>query len=73
MTKRKFTQGRRILSTMEFERCASDWYILKRHTSHKTVHRSFLISWQYRYLHDVIERGELYIAEPREETKEHDR
>lgn len=59
MSKAKFKAGKRIESIGEFEQCPNAWYKLRG----RTVHRSFLMSQQYRTLFWMIMRGELYEAE----------
>lgn len=59
MSKRKYKKGRQITSVSDFDSCESLWYIWNE----KTIHRSFLISLQYRTLVNLIMRGCIYIAD----------
>lgn len=63
MSKRKYKRGKLIRSVAEFEKCESAWYIVYFGTTRpKTIHRSFLESWQYRTLKNFINKGEVFIA-----------
>lgn len=58
MSKAKYEYGEKILSVAQFEASKSQWFKWRG----KTVHRSFLISLQYRTLKNVIDGGVLYEA-----------
>lgn len=59
MSKTRYRKGKRIYSISEFDTCKSLWY----KWNDKTIHRSFLISLQYRTLLNTIISGRLYTAE----------
>ena len=59
MSKAKYKQGKQIYSIKHFEDSQSSWF----KWNGKTVHRSVLISLQYRTLHGVIMCGRLYEAD----------
>ena len=63
MSKSMYKQGKRIESISEFDQCESRWY----KWNGKTVHRSVLMSLQYRTLLGAIIRGFIYIAERRQD------
>ena len=46
-----------------FDEFDGDWFIVKFGNKEKTIHRSFLISWQYRVLKQFIKREAIYAAE----------
>ena len=62
MSKPKYEQKERICSISEFDACESTYY----KWNGKTVHRSFLMSLQYRTLLNAIVAGRLYRAELKE-------
>ena len=59
MSKSMYKKGRRIESVSDFDQCESLWY----KWNEKTVHRSVLISLQYRTLLNAIIRGRVFVAE----------
>lgn len=59
MSKARYKQGQQICSISEFDCCESLWY----KWNGKTVHRSVLISLQYRTLLNTIINGRLYTVE----------
>lgn len=59
MTKPIYKQGKQIKSIADFDQCESTFY----KWNGKTVHRSVLISLQYRTLMLAIMRGQLFVAE----------
>lgn len=61
MSKSMYTQGKRIETISEFDQCESLWY----KWNGKTIHRSVLISLQYRTLLNAIISGRIYVAERR--------
>lgn len=63
MSKRKFKQGAQIHCVSDFDQSCSKYYIVHFGEKHKTIHRSFLMSWQYRTLLNFIIRGEVYEAD----------
>ena len=60
MTRPKYKQGKQICSISEFNACENLWY----KWNGKTVHRSVLISLQYRTLLNAIRLGLIYKAIP---------
>lgn len=60
MSKKKYKQGKQIRSIKHFEDSQSTWF----KWNGKTVHRSVLMSLQYRTLHNTIMNGRLYEADP---------
>ena len=64
MSKKKYTIGKPIRTVAEFERSDSKFYIVFfGMTTAKTLHRSFLESWQYHTLKLFCDRGNVYTAE----------
>lgn len=59
MSKAKFKKGKRIESISEFDNSEKHWFKFRD----KTVHRSFLISWQYRTLLNAIIKGFIFECE----------
>ena len=59
MTKPIYRQGKQIKSITDFDQCESKFY----KWNGKTVHRSVLISLQYRTLKLAIMGGRLFVAE----------
>ena len=59
MSKAKYKQGKQICSITEFDACEKQWY----KWNDKTVHRSVLISLQYRTLLLAITAGRLFEAD----------
>ena len=59
MSKPMYKKGRRIESVSDFDQCESLWY----KWNEKTVHRSILISLQYRTLLNAIIGGRVFVAE----------
>ena len=66
MSKAKHKQGKQICSIKHFEDSQCTWF----KWNGKTVHRSVLISLQYRILHDTIMNGRLYEADPIEDGRD---
>lgn len=60
MSKAKYKRGRQICSIKHFEDSQSTWF----KWNGRTVHRSVLMSLQYRTLHNTIMNGRLYEADP---------
>lgn len=58
MSKARYECGEQIISIAQFEASKSQWF--KWHG--KTIHRSWLISLQYRTLKNAIDVGILYEA-----------
>lgn len=56
MSKAKYKKGKRIRTISEFDQSPCLWYKFRD----KTVHRSFLISWQYRTLLNAINSGFIF-------------
>ena len=65
--KSKYQKGTQIRSIAEFEECGSKWFIVTFGGTHKTLHRAFLISWQYRLLKTFIDNGLVNIAVQKEQ------
>lgn len=63
MTLPKYKFGKQIRSITEFDQSECLFYRVKFGKYYRTIHRSFLISWQYRTLLIWIERGWIYEAE----------
>lgn len=60
---RKYKAGRRIRSVAEFEKDDADVYIIKYGAGKEcTTARGWIISWQYRYLSNMIRDGKVYEA-----------
>jgi len=64
MSKPKYKQGKMIKSIADFAKSDKKWFKVRFGGDKlKTVHRSFLISWQYRTLELFINRGSVYEAD----------
>ena len=63
MSKPKYKQGKPIKSIADFAKSDKTWFKVRFGNKLKTLHRSFLISWQYRILELFINRGSIYEAE----------
>lgn len=63
MSRKKYKQGQRINSISEFDQSSALYYIVHFGSTPKTLHRSFLISWQYRVLLNFINHGRVFEAE----------
>lgn len=63
MSKPKYKQGACIESIADFDSCENTYYKWHR----KTLHKKFLMSWQYAMLREQIRQGLLYRAEKIEE------
>ena len=63
MTARKFQKGRPVLSIADFSRCSCEWFWIAFGSTEKAVHRSFVISWQYRIIEDFIKRRQIFVAD----------
>ena len=71
MTARKYKEGQIIRSISDFDQSESEFYIVHFGNKPKTVHRSFLISQQYRVLKRWTDMGMVFAAE-RIENDRHD-
>ena len=60
MTPPKYARGKQIKTIQQFENSLCTYFRVKFGDREKTVHRSFLISWQYRTLKQFIHRGQIY-------------
>lgn len=58
--KRKYEKGACIMSVGQFEALGCEWFIING----KTTHRSFIESFQYRTLKNLILLGLVYVALP---------
>lgn len=63
MSKAKYKQGKQICSISDFDNSGKQWYKWRS----KTVHRSVLMSLQYRTLKGYILSGVIYEADMMEE------
>lgn len=63
MSKPKYRRGKLIHNMAEFERYKGDFFIVWFGNQHKTLHRAFLVSWQYRTLENAIKTGRVNTAE----------
>ena len=63
MSKPKYKQGKQITTIAEFANSKSMWFKVHFGNQSKTIHRSFLISWQYRLLERFIDRGCIFEAD----------
>ena len=63
MTQPKYKFGKQIRSISEFDQSECLFFKVKFGKYSRTIHRSFLISWQYRTLLIWIERGWIHEAE----------
>ncbi len=64
MSKRKYNRGKQICSVSDFEKSDKTFFIVYFGiTNPRTIHRSFLISWQYQLLTKFINYGWMFEAE----------
>lgn len=63
MSKPKYKQGKQIKTVADFSKSNNTWFKVNFGNRQKTLHRSFLISWQYRTLELFINRGSVYEAD----------
>lgn len=63
MTARKYKKGKQICSVSDFENSSYEYFCVIFGKTEKTMHRGFLISWQYRTLKKFIDRGWVFEAE----------
>jgi hypothetical protein len=63
MSKSKYQEVMQLQSISDFECNPSRWYKVHFGNRVKTLHRSFLESWQYHTLDTFIKHGCVYIAE----------
>ena len=69
MSKRKYFRGKRLLSVSDFDKSESLYFLVNfGGKSPKTVHRAFLISWQYRTLMNFIVNGRIWEAMENEKS-----
>ena len=61
--KGRYRRGKRIGSVADFEKSRVLWYRVTFGTYERTLHRSFLESWQYHTLDMFIRSGRVYEAE----------
>ena len=66
--KAKYKRGRKIASICDFERSPSTFFRVWFGGKEKTIHRSFLESWQYHTLYLFIHGGSVYEAIRKEHT-----
>ena len=65
--KAKYKRGRKILCVGDFEKSLATYYRVRFGAKERTIHRSFLMGWQYQTLSCFIGRGCVYEADPTEE------
>lgn len=70
MSKPIYKQGKMIRSISEFDQSDAKYFKVRFGQNFKTMHRSFLISWQYRQLLKFIGSGWIFEAEFTDEYKE---
>lgn len=70
--KAKYERGERIRNMYDFEKSKSLWYRVRFGENERTIHRSFLISWQYHTLHYFISAGRVCEAKPIRKEGTHD-
>ena len=63
MTARKYQKGKQICSVSDFENSSCEYFKVMFGKADKTMHRSFLIGWQYRTLKKFIDNGWVFEAE----------
>ena len=65
MTARKYRKGHKIRSMIELARADmyTDFYIVQFGSTEKTLHRGWLLSWQYRQLELAVQAGRIWAAE----------
>lgn len=63
---RKYRIGKRIKTMAEFSRSNSRFFMVSFGRIPRTIHRSFLESWQYHTLDMFIKRGQIWVAEKKE-------
>lgn len=64
MSSKKYKRGDQIHTVSDFDQSSSKFYIVYfGPTNPRTIHRSFLISWQYRTLLTWIARGWVFEAD----------
>lgn len=63
--KAKYKKGRKIESVGDFEKSQATYFRVRFGENEKTLHRSFIESWQYHTLYVYIHYGgRIYEAEP---------
>ena len=63
MSKRKYKAAYPFMTMTGFANYQGTYFVVKFGKNLKTVHRSFLESWQYRLLKQFVENGRIYAAE----------
>lgn len=66
MSKSQYVEVIQLHSVADFECNYSKWYKVHFGSGVKTLHRSFLESWQYHTLETFIKHGCVYIADKKE-------
>ena len=70
MSKRKYKRGKLIESIADFEKSKATYYrVTFGGNTEKSIHRAFLISWQYYTLSLFIRARRVYEADLIEEVK----
>jgi len=62
VSKRKYEKGWQIWDLDDFENNVSDFYIVRFGDTYKTLHRSFIMSWQVRTLLLFIKHKRIWTA-----------
>lgn len=65
MSTKKYRKGHKIRSMVELARADmyTDFYIVQFGSTEKTLHRGWLMSWQYRQLELAVQAGRVWTAE----------
>lgn len=63
MSKRKYKAAYQFKTMAGFAFYHGTYFVVKFGKCMKTVHRSFLESWQYRLLEQFVKSGRIYAAE----------
>ena len=63
MSKRKYRKGKMIKSVADFSKSGCKYFIVYFGSKPRTIHRSFLASWQYMLLERFICNKHIYEAD----------
>lgn len=69
MSKSRYRTGKKINSISDFDKSESRWFKVNFGRNTRTIHRSFLMSWQYRTLLNFIIHGRVFEAEELNERR----
>ena len=61
--KAKYKRGQKIVSVGDFEKSPAIFFRVRFGANERTIHRGFLMAWQYHMLHSFIHGGCIYEAE----------